>query len=226
MLKQKVKSIQQWMRWKLQGEKLTRKPYYLGRAVKIAKSCKVSEMVELFDYVVLLDNVAIGGYTSVNKSTVVASGTIGRYCSIGQDCIIGGGGHDLDAVSTSQLMLGLLGCGEERLYNPYEKPPKIGNDVWIAAKVIVLQGVNIGDGAVIASGAVVTKDVPKYAIVAGNPAKVIRYRFSNENIEYLTQWKWWKKEIKDFTKKELTTISAGRNWNKRVSSSSKCNTIK
>lgn len=71
--------------------------------------------------------------------------------------------------------------------------PIIGNDVWIGANAIILQGVTIGDGAIIAAGAVVTKDVPPYAIVGGVPAKVIKYRFSDEVILKLLQIKWWDK---------------------------------
>ena len=65
------------------------------------------------------------------------------------------------------------------------KPIKIGNDVWIGANAVILDGVAIGDGAIIGAGAVVNKDVPPYAIVGGVPAKIIRYRFSDEQIEFL-----------------------------------------
>jgi acetyltransferase-like isoleucine patch superfamily enzyme len=67
----------------------------------------------------------------------------------------------------------------------------IGNDVWIGDKVIVIGGITIGDGAVVGAGAVVTHDVPPYAIVAGVPAKVIKYRFDDEKIRKLLDLKWW-----------------------------------
>lgn len=67
----------------------------------------------------------------------------------------------------------------------------IGNDVWIGANVVILQGVHIGDGAIIAAGAVVTKDVDDYAIVGGVPAKLIRYRFSERQIKAFKEIQWW-----------------------------------
>ena len=69
----------------------------------------------------------------------------------------------------------------------------IGNDVWIGDHVILLEGIKIGDGAIIAAGSVVVKDVPSYAMVGGNPARVIRYRFKEDEIEYLKKIKWWNK---------------------------------
>jgi acetyltransferase-like isoleucine patch superfamily enzyme len=72
----------------------------------------------------------------------------------------------------------------------------IGNDVWIGNGVRIMSGVRIGNGAIIAAGAIVTKDVPDYAIVGGVPAKVIRYRFSNQEIEFLKKLEWWNKDLK------------------------------
>lgn len=85
---------------------------------------------------------------------------------------------------------------EDRVRKKYieksKKPlPIIGNDVWIGFGATVLNGVTIGDGAIIAAGAVVTKDVPPYAIVGGNPAHVIKYRFSKEVVEKLLALQWW-----------------------------------
>ena len=77
--------------------------------------------------------------------------------------------------------------------NPYEKAGDtiIGNDVWIGTEAMIMSGVTIGSGAVISARAVVSKDVPPYAIVAGNPALIVKYRFTEEKIEKLLNTKWW-----------------------------------
>jgi acetyltransferase-like isoleucine patch superfamily enzyme len=71
------------------------------------------------------------------------------------------------------------------------KPIEIGNDVWIGARVIILDGVKIGTGAIIASGAIVTRDVPPYSVVGGVPAKIIKYRASENDIAFWQQSEWW-----------------------------------
>lgn len=82
---------------------------------------------------------------------------------------------------------------QEDVFNKYiaSKKTTIGNDVWVGKNAVIMSGVKIGDGAVIGSGAVVTKDVPDYAIVGGVPAKVIKYRFSDEQIMALKEISWW-----------------------------------
>ena len=117
---------------------------------------------------------------------------IGKFCSIAQGVtILLGGEHRVEWVSTYPF-----DAFVEKAPPPYASDRGkgdvvIGNDVWIGREALILSGVKVGDGAVIASRAVVVKDVPPYAIVGGNPAKVIRFRFEPGQIEALLQLRWW-----------------------------------
>lgn len=121
---------------------------------------------------------------------------IGRYTSIADDVTIFlGGNHRVDWVTTypfPALSEGFWGEAKGITGHPATKGDVvIGNDVWIGQNSVIMSGVRIGDGAVIAAYAVVTKDVPPYAIVGGNPAQEIRRRFSPEVIESLLAIEWW-----------------------------------
>lgn len=119
--------------------------------------------------------------------------TIGAFTSIANGCaIFTGGEHIPEWVTTYPLriFMDLPGKYEDSL--PWSKGDvSIGNDVWLGFRSVVLSGVTIGDGAIVAAGAIVTSDVPPYAVVAGIPAKVIRYRFSSYQIERLREVAWW-----------------------------------
>ena len=116
--------------------------------------------------------------------------SVGRYCSLNSaSYLLTGGNHRPDYVSSFDFHY-LLGVGEED-YNLSKGPIRVGNDVWSGFGSIVLSGVNVGDGAVIAAGAVVTRDVPPFAIVGGVPAKLIAYRFEEELREALLRIRWW-----------------------------------
>ena len=117
----------------------------------------------------------------------------GSFCSIAKGVeIMTDGAHPVDWVSTYpfRIIWGLPGAYEDG-HPPKSGDINIGNDVWIASEVMVLPGVTIGDGAVIAARSVVTRDIPPYSIAGGVPAKVIRYRFSSEVIDALLKIKWW-----------------------------------
>lgn len=88
----------------------------------------------------------------------------------------------------------------DNVFKEYLKPLKIGNDVWIQQNVFICGGVEISDGAIVLAGAVVTKDVPPYAVVGGIPAKVIRFRYDEETIQFLLRIKWWNNDIEWFKK--------------------------
>ena len=125
---------------------------------------------------------------------------IGRYCSIASEvCTVGGRHPTSDWVSTSPVFFSNdCQCGttyvSEKLFDESSPKTIIGNDVWIGARAMILSGVKIGDGAVIAAGAVVVKDVEPYTIVGGVPAKPIRKRFTDEQIDAFIQLKWWDKD--------------------------------
>ena len=122
---------------------------------------------------------------------------IGRYSSIASGVRAVNHNHPLAFKGTSGLFFNpALGLCDRWLVD--HNPLEIGNDVWIGANVVIMPEVNrIGDGAVIGAGAVVNRDVPPYAVVLGNPGRVVKYRFSPEVIARLLAEKWWENDIED-----------------------------
>ncbi|WP_284641760.1 xenobiotic acyltransferase family protein [Paenibacillus silviterrae] len=172
---------------------IVEKDVFLGEKVSVGSH------VRLFKHVTADREVSIGDHTYVTLNGYLFSGQIGKYCSIGPNCMIGMPEHPLHYVSTSPATYGPGNRLQlQSLWNDVSRPPKIGNDVWIGINATILQGVTVGDGAIIAAGSVVTKDVPPYAIVGGIPAKVLKYRFGEEQIDFLLRWRWW-----DLSREEL-----------------------
>lgn len=120
--------------------------------------------------------------------------TIGAFCSIANGVLIGGGRHPIEWASTSPVFYDNRDSIKKK-YARHVRPKNgmvvVGNDVWIGANAIIMQGVNIGTGAVVGAGSVVTRDVPHYAIVAGVPARQIRMRFDKDLVDRFLKSKWW-----------------------------------
>lgn len=128
-------------------------------------------------------------YPTVEKFTHIS---IGKYCSIADGVkILKGGNHRVDWISTYPFNFFEASAAHLKGHPTTRGDVRIGNDVWIGRDVTILSGVRIGDGAVIGAGSIVVKDVPAYAIAAGNPARTLKYRFEAEDIQRLLANPWW-----------------------------------
>ncbi len=118
---------------------------------------------------------------------------IGNFCCISDNVqLLVGGQHHYEYVTQYAFVPHVQAIFDNVKYSDKSpKPIVIGNDVWIGRNAVIFQGVNIGDGAVVGTNAVVTKDVPPYAIVGGNPARIIKYRFNQGQIDALQEIAWW-----------------------------------
>jgi acetyltransferase-like isoleucine patch superfamily enzyme len=154
--------------------------------------------------------VSIGSHSYINDGGLLRSGVvIGRFCSIGRFVIIGTGHHELNSLSTSPFFSKQHRASSLKLADPTRRiRVQIGNDVWIGDRVTILSGVSVGDGAVLATGSIITKDVPPYAIVAGVPGRVIKYRFSENIIIQLLSIKWWEFKDKFLSNLNFSNISS------------------
>lgn len=128
---------------------------------------------------------------------------VGKFCCIAAETcfLMNGGNHPTDWLTMYPFPI--FGHGWETAM-PASWPTKgdtvVGNDVWLGYRALVMPGVRIGNGAIVATAAVVTKDVPPYAIVGGNPAKILRYRFGEATIERLQALAWWNWEPEKITR--------------------------
>ena len=146
----------------------------------------------------------IGYGTIIGFGADLSNTRVGRYSSVVPRVVRGR--HPIDQVSTHPAFFSMAkqagftyateqAFEEFKYADPESKTSVIiGSDTWITTDVKIVEGVTVGDGAVVMCGAVVTKDVPPYAIVGGVPAKVVRYRFDPETIEWLLQLRWWDKD--------------------------------
>jgi acetyltransferase-like isoleucine patch superfamily enzyme len=145
-------------------------------------------------------NVDIGMYTHGSCFSVKLFDKytqIGRYCSIGNNAKVFNRNHPMDFKSSHGFFFNPVAGFTDKDLVKYT-PLTIGNDVWIGDGVKIMpQVTNVGDGAVIGAGSVITKNIPPYAVVVGYPARIVRYRFSKEVIDELLKSKWWEKDIEE-----------------------------
>lgn len=184
---------------------------YRTRKIKIGKRCVVGGINSIFEgYNAIGDDTLfsgeIGSCSYIGKRCSFDNVKIGRYCSIANDVKLIIGNHPTKkfvsthpAFFSTHKQAGVTfvkkDLFEERKYASKDYYLIVGNDVWIGAGVIILNGITIGDGAIIAAGAVVTKDVAPYSIVGGIPAKTLRMRFDDKQIDYLLNFKWWNRQF-------------------------------
>ena len=137
------------------------------------------------------NNVKIGRYTRINNPSYIDNCEIGAFCAIAGRLVIRSSNHSVCYPNMQDWTQRNLIRSNIPVAGFTKGPLKIGNSAWIGDSVIILSGVVIGNGAVIGAGSVVTKSIPDYAIAVGNPAKVIKYRFSKNIIDLLCQVDWW-----------------------------------
>lgn len=173
---------------------LLRRPYFIYKHNRIPLSTRV-------DSNCTLTYCKVGKYSFIRSGAQFNHAVIGNYCSIAADVQIGGMEHPIYEFSTSVKLSG------DKCIS--DKKTVIGNDVWIAAGAIIRQGVTIGDGAVIGANSFVNKDVPPFAVVAGSPANILKYRFKEDVQEKIKKTEFWRfppqiaKQILDKLKIEL-----------------------
>lgn len=184
--------------------------YYYGKFVKkvlqgkciigssIDKTAKINGGCSIVSSV-------IGRYSCLGYHCELVNCKVGSFSSIASESFIGGAEHPIHWVSTSAVFQKISHSGPNKRFAelplPKSKETIVGNDVWIGHNVIIKAGSRIGDGAVVGAGAVVTKDIPPYAIVGGVPAKIIGMRFPEDVVEKLLSIRWW-----DFSEDRLKVI--------------------
>lgn len=148
---------------------------------------------------ITISNSQINDFVYVGNNTAINNSTIGKFCSIGPEVKIGLGKHPSHYISSFPAFFSThkqcqITFADKNYFKETGKIV-IGNDVWIGSNATIMYDITIGDGAIIAAGSIVTKDIEPYSIVGGVPAHQIKKRFSPDEIILLEEFKWWDKDI-------------------------------
>ncbi len=198
-LKNAIRTKLDFFRAKLQGfpSSCRIEKKCLVRNVKMDEYCHIGENSKVY-------STCIGYGSGISRDSIMDSVLIGKYTTLGPDIKVITGQHPTSKIASTHpafySVRGQMGFTyvdktvfNETRFAKDQYKVVIGNDVWIGSYTRIMEGVTIGDGAVVAAGAIVTRDVPPYAIVGGIPAKIIKYRFDTETIQKLIGLKWWDK---------------------------------
>lgn len=180
--------------------------YFKKKLIKnyLASNLNIGNDTRLGKNSVVLEGAEIGDFTYLNTRSglgpVFVNGNvkIGKYCSVAPNVTISPGNHPSNFLSTHPF---IFDTSYKERFNTNDNAFSIGenkftiieNDVWIGSNAIISEGIKIGNGAIIAAGSVITKDVPPYSVVGGVPGKIIKYRFQQETIDLIqnSKVKWW-----------------------------------
>lgn len=178
-------------------------------SIKSSQIIEIEENASISNGLLKSESIKIGAFSYIRSGyELYGIIEIGRFCSIGNNVILGLDSHQHP---TNWLSTSLFSQALSERYDKFRgtvSKISIGHDCWIARDAVIMDGVEIGNGAIVASRAVVTKNVPPYAIVAGVPARVIKFRFSQEIIHQLSLHEWWNIDAKILEGISFENISA------------------
>jgi acetyltransferase-like isoleucine patch superfamily enzyme len=194
-------------------ENTTHEPAYIGKIVRLNPGARIIKSRLLGPTYLnrssqIGPDAVVGRYFGMNESCFVARATVGHFCAIGPRTAINPFNHPVDWLSIHEFQYHPNSFDWVDEYNAIRRLSRtpemfeavtIGNDVWMGNNVSVMAGVSVGDGAVIGAGSIVTKDVPPFSIVAGAPASVKKFRFSQKVIERFLRLRWWDLELEELS---------------------------